>query len=39
MDMQWKIAGTHMDACNYVVTCPCPFLSDPTEGTCTFVTV
>lgn len=39
MENQWKLTGTHMEACNCDVTCPCQFLSDPTEGTCTFVVV
>lgn len=39
MDNQWKVDGLHMEACSCDVTCPCQFLSDPTEGTCTFVVV
>ena len=37
MTEHWKLDGTYMEACTCDVVCPCNFLSDPTEGTCTDV--
>ena len=34
MSQEWKISGTYFEACNCDTTCPCIFLSDPTEDDC-----
>ena len=34
VEKKWKIAGEYMEMCNCKVTCPCNFLSTPTEGYC-----
>jgi hypothetical protein len=30
----WKLEGSYFEACNCEVTCPCAFMSAPTEGVC-----
>ena len=35
MAEKWKLTGTYFESCNCDAACPCVFLSDPTEGTCT----
>ena len=30
----WKISGDYFEVCSCQVTCPCNFLSLPTEGHC-----
>lgn len=32
--MAWQLKGTYFETCNCDVTCPCVFLSRPTEGEC-----
>lgn len=32
--MAWKLKGTYFESCNCDLTCPCIFLSSPTEGEC-----
>lgn len=34
MEPKWKLDGTYFEACNCDATCPCIFLSPPTEGEC-----
>ena len=34
MSQDWKISGTYFETCNCDATCPCIFLSDPTEDDC-----
>ena len=34
MAPNWNLDGTYMEACNCEATCPCIFLSPPTEGEC-----
>ena len=34
MSQEWKISGTYFETCNCDTTCPCIFLSDPTEDDC-----
>ena len=34
-DETWEISGMYMEACSCEETCPCVFLSPPTEGDCT----
>ena len=31
---KWSVSGNYFEACNCEVTCPCIFLSAPTEGYC-----
>jgi len=31
---KWKVAGDYFEACNCNASCPCIFLSPPTEGYC-----
>ena len=31
----WMLSGTYFESCNCDTACPCVFLSEPTEGTCT----
>lgn len=33
--MSWSLNGTYFESCNCETTCPCLFLSPPTEGECT----
>lgn len=33
--MTWKVQGQYFEACNCEATCPCVFLSPPTEDDCT----
>lgn len=35
MAEKWSLKGTYFESCNCDATCPCIFLSDPTEGNCT----
>jgi hypothetical protein len=35
MAEKWSLKGTYFESCNCAATCPCIFLSDPTEGNCT----
>lgn len=34
MSNDWKLTGTYFETCNCDTTCPCIFLSDPTEDDC-----
>ena len=34
MTPNWKLDGSYFEACNCEATCPCIFLSPPTEGDC-----
>ena len=34
MTPNWKLDGSYFEACNCEATCPCIFLSPPTEGEC-----
>lgn len=34
MSEKWQVSGTYFEACNCDTTCPCIFLSPPTEGEC-----
>ncbi len=34
MPQEWKLNGTYFETCNCDATCPCIFLSDPTESDC-----
>ena len=34
MAEKWSISGTYFEACNCETSCPCNFLSPPTEGEC-----
>ena len=34
MTTKWKLDGSYFEACNCEATCPCIFLSPPTEGEC-----
>jgi len=33
-DEKWSVSGSYFEACNCEVTCPCIFLSAPSEGYC-----
>ncbi len=35
MAEKWSLKGTYFESCNCDATCPCIFLSDPTEANCT----
>jgi hypothetical protein len=34
MSHKWQLSGTYFETCNCDTTCPCIFLSDPTQGDC-----